>query len=208
MHGLPSPPLIVLAICVSLLGCPNAAPDETCVTGEPAPGDWSGDCGQDFCANTSVELELSTPESSPLPCEAGSVDCQGQTGGADYIYDYRGGTNFLLTLSAAGDPTFDEAGFRAAFQSIALDLQLEPTLSPGGPIYRHARTITDVNDFDSLTLTDNHLEATLSLVVDTVDFDASQSDQACADAGLDCQCLFRDFLLPTTVVLDLWIEEY
>ncbi len=200
----------IAGCAVLLLGCPNEGADETCVTGEPSPGDWSQDCGGDFCyATTSLELELTTPEATPLPCETPSgVDCQGQTGGADYTYEYLGGTNFLLTIGAAGEPAFDEASFKAAFLTMDLDLQIEPTLEPGGPIYRHVRTITDIADFESLTLTDDHLEATLPLVVDTVEFDLSELDADCAAAGLDCACYFEDFELPTTIVLDLYLEPF
>lgn len=203
---------VVLFVGCSTLffGCPNEGGDETCVPGDPSPGDWSQDCGEDFCfANTSLGLELTTPEATPLPCETPSgVDCQGQTGGADYTYDYFGGTTFLLTISAAGEPAFDDASFKAAFLSMDLDLQIEPTLEPGGPIYRHTRTITDIGDFESLTLTGEHLEGTLPLIVDTVEFDLSELDDECATAGLDCACFFEDFELPTTVSFDLYLEPF
>ena len=202
-------PLLLVGCAALLLGCPSPETDEICATGEPSPGDWSQDCGVDFCANTTLQIEMKTFEDSPLPCEtAGGVDCQGQTGGADFTYDYRGGTNFLMTMSAAGDPAWDEASFRAAFMSMDLDLQIEPTLESDGAIYRYPHTVSDVNDFETFGLTDDHFEATLELIVDTVEADMSLLDDECAAAGIECSCAFQDFELPTTLVFDLYLEPF
>jgi hypothetical protein len=204
-----SAPLLTVCCAVLLLGCPNPNPDETCYQGEPSPGDWSQDCGIEFCANTSVEVELVTFQDSPLPCEtAGGVVCTGQTGGADYTYDYFGGTHFLMTISAGGDPPFDEASMRAGFMSMDLTLELHPDPTDDEIVFHHNRVITDVGDFDSFTLDGEHFEGELNFIIDDVELDLSEVNADCAAAGLDCSCLFDGFELPTKVIFDLWIAPF